>query len=156
VALLVVAVALIAASNGGVALTTLRGDPYVACSASGETTELLHFWATWCPSCREDLLSLERASRDCGDQVRILVVNVGEAAETIEAFLADHRLEMPMLRDASGVAIRQAGGRGLPMNLVCRGDVRKTLVGPLDAAGWRDQLRWIGCEDAADRPQEPR
>ncbi len=92
-------------------------------------------------------MSLERARRNCGNTVQILTVNVGEAADVIEEFLAGEQLELRMLRDATGEVFRKVGGRGLPMNLVCRGGERKTLVGPLDVAGWRDQLRALGCNE---------
>ena len=148
-----IAAALVGVSGGGVELTTLEGEPFVACSQSAETTDLLHFWATWCPSCREDLLALDRASRECGVGPRVLAVNVAESPEVIGEFLAGQGFTIRLLRDAKGAAWRDAGGRGLPTNLVCRGGEREVFVGPLDRESWLDRLRTLGCGGSIERKE---
>lgn len=143
--ILAIAAALVGASDEAIELTTLEGEPFVACSQPAETAEVLHFWATWCPSCQEDLLALDRASRACAAGPRVLAVNVGESVEVIEEFLAGQAFEVRFLRDAKGAAWRGSGGRGLPTNLVCRGAERDLFVGPLDQESWKDRLRALGC-----------
>ena len=48
---------------------------------------LINFWATWCPPCRREMPSMERLSQAFkGKPFVVLAVNVGEDADTIEAF----------------------------------------------------------------------
>ena len=61
--------------NGQVArLEDLRGQPV-----------LLHFWATWCPPCVEELPALLETARDTPD-VRVVAVSVGEEWDAIRRF----------------------------------------------------------------------
>ena len=40
---------------------------------------LLHFWATWCPTCLEDIRHLENAATACANEhLRVVLVNVPE------------------------------------------------------------------------------
>jgi thiol-disulfide isomerase/thioredoxin len=111
---------------------------------------LVHFWATWCPSCREDLRALDRASARCeGTRVRVVAVDVGDAADAVEAFVAPLGLRLPILLDPRGRAFRSVGGRELPVNLVWTGSEATLEPGPRDAVAWSERLRALGCAEAA-------
>jgi peroxiredoxin len=110
---------------------------------------LLHFWATWCPSCREELAGLERAAAACPEErVRVLAVNVGESAEQAAAFASQHDLRLPLLRDPKGDVWRRVDGRGLPLNLFWSQTQRRSDVGPRSEAQWRAELAALGCPSA--------
>ena len=45
---------------------------------------ILNFWATWCPPCREEMPSMERAWHQIKDKgIVMLGINVGDAVEVV-------------------------------------------------------------------------
>ena len=116
----------------------------------GEAGLVAHFWATWCASCTEELPALARAARACrGAPVRVLTVNVGEDAETVARYLAEHPFELPVLRDPQGRAWRRIG-RGLPANVIWTRAGRRHEVGPRTAEVWHEELLALGCDPDPD------
>ncbi len=63
---------------------------------------ILNFWATWCPPCRKEMPSMERAwrgIRERGEPIVLIAVNVGEDADTVFGFTARMDLSFPILLD---------------------------------------------------------
>ncbi len=63
---------------------------------------ILNFWATWCPPCRKEMPSMERAwrgIRERDEPIVLIAVNVGEDADTIFGFTARMDLSFPILLD---------------------------------------------------------
>jgi len=80
---------------------------------------VLNFWATWCPPCREEMPSMERARKALtNDGVVLLAVNVGEDADTIFSFTATYPVEFPLLLDRHEKVIKQYPVIGLPTTFV--------------------------------------
>ena len=123
--------------------------------ASGETVEvrvepdralLLHFWASWCLDCQEDLVHLDEAASGC-ERVRIVAVNAGEGQAQVDAFLARRPLRIDVLRDPSGDVWRRLDGRGLPVNVYWSARGRGADLGPKTLAQWRERLAGLGCAE---------
>jgi thiol-disulfide isomerase/thioredoxin len=121
------------------------GRPVALSLRTGETGLVVHFWATWCPSCVEELAVVDAAAQACGDDVRVVAVNVAEDPEEVRRFLSGLPLGLRQLRDASGDVWREVSGRGLPVNLILTRGGRRVEVGPRDADGWRQMLGDLGC-----------
>ena len=143
------ALALLAASSPPerLALRTLDGAPIEIAREPDETALVLHFWASWCPDCAEELPALEQGARACGAQsrVRVLAVNVGDTAEEARRFASEHGLLLPVLLDEGGRVWRAAGLLGLPANLVWTSGGVQASEGPRSAARWREELAALGC-----------
>jgi thiol-disulfide isomerase/thioredoxin len=133
------------AEAGALALEDLDGKPVELSLDAGEAALLVHFWATWCPSCVEELSVLDAAARRCGAQVRVVAVNVAEDAEKIRRFVSEHALELRQLRDVRGDVWRRLSGRGLPVNLIWTPRGRRLEQGPREAKRWKQILEEIGC-----------
>jgi peroxiredoxin len=120
---------------------------------------VLHFWATWCPECVEELPDLEQAAKACDPaRVRVIAINSGEDAERVRRYIAEHALAIPVLLDSSGKAWRKAGLWGLPSNLVWTAEGQSTSAGPTSPKLWRQRLAGLGCDGAAppvDPPEPP-
>jgi peroxiredoxin len=82
-------------------------------------TVIVNFWATWCPPCRDELPSMERAYVLLGDaDVAMLAINVGEDEEIIFPFTANYPVTFPVLLDHDGSVVAQWPVRGLPTTYV--------------------------------------
>jgi len=93
-------------------LTAYRGKPVI-----------INFWATWCPPCREEIPSMNRAWRLLEQEdVVMLAINVGEDEDTIFMFSADYPADFPMLMDQTGKVIADYPVKGLPTTYVIAPD----------------------------------
>jgi len=111
--------------------------------ASGQAL-LLHFWATWCADCEQDLAHLAEASAGC-DRVRIVAVNAGDDADRVQSYLSLHPVWLTLLRDPNGSAWRRLDGRGLPMNAYWSARGHETDLGPKTREQWKERLAQLGC-----------
>lgn len=78
---------------------------------------LINFWATWCPPCRREMPSMERLSQAlAGEAFAVLAVDVGEDADTIQAFTSqlDVTPTFPILLDTRSHAMQAWKVAGLP------------------------------------------
>ena len=95
-------------------LSDYRGKPVI-----------INFWATWCPPCREEMPSMERAWNKIKEQnIAMLAINVGEDEDTIFTFMADYPASFTILLDTSGTMIDQWPVQGLPTTFVVSPDGR--------------------------------
>ncbi len=100
------------------ALEQYEGEPTRLADYRGVPV-IVSFWATWCPPCREELPSMNRAWRKIREQgVMMLAVNVAEDEETIFAFLAEYPIEFPVLMDVDGKTVGSWPVKGLPTTFV--------------------------------------
>ena len=93
-------------------LSDYRGKPVI-----------INFWTTWCPPCREELPSMNRAWHKIKEEgVAMLAINMGEGEDTIFIFSADYPTDFPVLMDRSGEVIEQWPVKGLPTTFVIAPD----------------------------------
>lgn len=93
---------------------------------------VLNFWATWCPPCRYEMPSMERAHEIVkGEGIVLLAVNVGETADQVFEFTGRYPVTFPLLLDIEGKVIRQYPVIGLPTTFVIdpRGQVTHRAIG---------------------------
>jgi peroxiredoxin len=102
---------------------------------------LVHFWATWCPICR---IEQDSISSIAGDRPVITVATTSGDTDEVAAYLADHRLAMPVLMDEDGEIARAWGVNGVPATFVIdtAGAVRHAGMGFSTEAGLRLRL-WL-------------
>ena len=80
---------------------------------------IVNFWATWCPPCREEMPSMQRAYEQLHREgIEMLAVNVGENEDIVFAFTADYPVEFPLLLDLDSATIQSWPVRGLPTTFV--------------------------------------
>jgi thiol-disulfide isomerase/thioredoxin len=99
---------------------------------------IVNFWATWCPPCREELPSMNRAyERLRNNGVAMVAINVGEDEAQIFPFLADYPVEFPILLDRGGTIIDRWPVKGLPTTFIV--DTQGNLVyRAIGARAWDD------------------
>ena len=97
---------------------------------------LVHFWATWCPPCREEIPSLQRLAHDLSthDDFEIVMVAVADETQKARVFLGDWG--SMALYDPNWDVAKRYGTNKLPETyLVIHGEVVKKFVGQQD---WDD------------------
>lgn len=88
-------------------------------------TVIINFWTTWCPPCREEIPSMNRAWQSLQkEDVIILAINMGEDEDTIFVFSADYPADFPLLLDRDGEVIAEWPVKGLPTTYVVAPDGR--------------------------------
>lgn len=93
-------------------LSDYRGKPVI-----------INFWTTWCPPCREELPSMNRAWHQLEQEgIAMLAINMGEDEDTIFVFSADYPTDFPILMDLSGEVIEQWPVKGLPTTYIVAPD----------------------------------
>jgi len=116
------------------ALSDLQGSRQDLNERAGQVV-LVHFFATWCEPCREELSSLSRlAQTQPGEPLCVLAVNVGEVPARVQRFLEATPVEFPVLLDADRAVTKAWGVSVLPTTFVLdRGLVARLFVeGDLD------------------------
>lgn len=84
---------------------------------------IINFWATWCPPCREELPSMNRAWEKIKDEnIAMIAINVGEDEDTIFTFMGDYPINFDLLLDTSGEVIAQWPIKGLPTTFILDAD----------------------------------
>lgn len=98
---------------------------------------LLHFWASWCPVCRQELPTVEtfyQQHRALG--VHVLGINLREEQSQVIQFGADNQLSFPLLLDSNAAISQRFQVVGIPTSVLvdANGVIHKRQVGPLDVA----------------------
>ena len=119
-----------------------HGKPVQLSRVLGERAVLLNFWATWCPPCREEMPTMERAYRDYKARgLEILAVSMDAGSEAavaakVNEFMAELKLTFPAVLDPKGDVVRAYRLRGLPTTFLIdrKGVVRAAEIGFRDWA----------------------
>lgn len=94
--------------GGWVRLSDYRGRPLI-----------VNFWATWCPPCRREMPSMQRAWEQLREEgIGFIAVNVGEEADTVARFAEQYGVELPLPIDPSSRVVQSWPVRGLPTTFV--------------------------------------
>ncbi len=86
---------------------------------------LLHFWATWCAPCRDELPALIQAVNDGGSGLIFVPVAVDQGgAAAVEKFLAGEKLSLDSLYDPDAVEAQKIGTQSFPETWLLSADGR--------------------------------
>jgi len=77
---------------------------------------LLNFFGTWCPPCREEMPSLEKAFQTNKDRGFVVLGIAGDKEKaTVESFVQTYKLSFPVLLDRESQVFKQYYVRGIPV-----------------------------------------
>lgn len=121
-----------------------QGKTWTLAETKGKVV-FLHFWATWCPSCRDELASIQRLYAQLPrEQFVTLTVLYNDDPKLAQAMLAQIGASFPVAVDPDGKAARDYGLTGVPETYIIdrQGVLREKLVGAVhwDSPGARQML----------------
>ena len=110
---------------------------------------ILHFWATWCGPCREEMPELVKFVNDTkGDaNVEFLAVSVDEDWKVVDAWLKEHGIVgLPVALDPKGAIASRYGTTGYPETffIAPSGEIVQHFVGMADWS--KPQIRTFAAE----------
>lgn len=115
-------------------LDDIDGEPFELNDTRGHWV-FLHFWASWCGPCREEMPTIKHlANTFTQQQLQIVMVNTAEDEDTIFSFLGGIGIEPVSLMDADGLVTEIWKPRGLPTTFLIDpgGRVRYQAIGGRD------------------------
>lgn len=96
---------------------------------------LLNFWATWCPSCRFEMSSMEALHKEFSDEgLVVLAINFRENRSDVQSFYKEHNLSFRALLDSGAESFARYEAWSLPTTFLI--DKRGYVVGKV--VGYRD------------------
>ena len=106
----------------------------VALEAARGHVVLVHFFATWCESCREELPLLNRLEARANGKVTVLAIAVADADRSVQRFLAATPVDFAVLLDRDRTVAKAWRVAALPTTFVLDADLRPKLVVEADYA----------------------
>ena len=101
---------------------------------------IVHFWATWCPTCKLEASNIESISKDY--EVLTIAVNSGSDKE-IKAYMKERGLTFHVLNDSEGQWAQQFKVEAYPTTFIydSQGILKFTEVGYTTTAGLLARLK---------------
>jgi cytochrome c biogenesis protein CcmG, thiol:disulfide interchange protein DsbE len=121
-----------------IALSDLRGNNVVIPSDFKGQVVVIHFWASWCPTCRGEMTALESLYGKYGGKGVIpCSIGIGEKKDTAIRYLKDMTISYPVLLDSNSSTVKQFGVAGIPTYFVLdrEGAIRHRILGKADPKG---------------------
>ena len=122
--------------------TLINGTKTTFKGSSGQQPIVIHFWATWCPTCKLEASNIEKISDSC--QLITVAVNSGSSDE-IKAFMKERNLNYPILNDKSGEVAKMFDVQAYPTTFIynSKGELAFSEVGYTTWLGLEARLKLI-------------
>jgi cytochrome c biogenesis protein CcmG/thiol:disulfide interchange protein DsbE len=85
---------------------------------TGHGYVVVNFFASWCPPCEEEAPLLNRLQRTLAGHGTIVGVAWNDASADTRAFVREHGVRYPVLRDVDGAFAKAYGVKGMPETFV--------------------------------------
>ncbi|PPK62976.1 redoxin domain-containing protein [Malaciobacter marinus] len=103
---------------------------------------IIHFWATWCPTCKIEAPNIQRLSKDY-EVITIAVQSKDE--ENIKKYLKNNKLSFKVINDIDGYFSRKFNIKAFPTTLIYdkNKNLRFSEVGYTSTFGLFARVWWI-------------
>ena len=127
-----------------ITLSDLSGNSVVIPSDFKGQVVLIHFWASWCPTCRGEMTALDSLYGTYGrKRVIPCSIGIGEKRETVVSYLKNMNVSYPVLLDPDSSTRKPFGVAGIPTYFVLdrEGVIRQKILGKADPKGLEGIVR---------------
>jgi cytochrome c biogenesis protein CcmG/thiol:disulfide interchange protein DsbE len=121
-----------------VILSDLKGNSFIIPSDLTGKVALIHFWASWCPTCRGEMKILDSFYVKYGGKgVTPCSIGIGEKRETAVSYLKNMTISYPILLDSGSSTRKPFGIAGIPTYFVLDREsvIRHRILGKADPEG---------------------
>ena len=120
---------------------TLQGQE-IRLSALRNKETMLVFWSPDCSVCREELPSIQAIADDPAQPINLITVVSYTPSEEVKAFVAEKRLNFPIISDESGEISQRYNVHGIPFTFLIQraGVIDSTIVGGDSERSLRDKI----------------
>lgn len=103
---------------------------------------IIHFWATWCPTCKLEAANIERISKNY--QVLTIAVNSGDNTK-LKDYMKEKDLHFKVINDQEGLWAQQFNVKAYPTTFIydAKAELRFSEVGYTTTAGLLARLKII-------------
>lgn len=111
-------------------------------TVSKEKPLIVHFWATWCPTCKFESANIDKISNDY--EVITIAVQSGTKKE-IKDYLDEHKLSFKVVNDKDGFYSNKFNIKAFPTTLIYDKDknLKFSEVGYTTTAGLYSRMKLI-------------
>jgi thiol-disulfide isomerase/thioredoxin len=106
----------------------------VALEAARGHVVLVHFFATWCEPCREELPALNRLAARANGDVKVVAIAVADADQRVQLFFETTAVDFPVLLDRDRTVAKAWNVATLPTTFVLDAALRPRFVVETDYA----------------------
>ena len=107
---------------------------------------VINFWATWCPPCKQELPDFDKLSKEYGDRVVFMMVNLTDGyRDTVDGtkrFVSDKSYTFPVYFDTKDNAASAYNVSSIPQTtfIDAKGNIYTTRIGAMNEATLRIYL----------------
>jgi len=103
-------------------LIDIDGEKHELTNSKGNWV-FLHFWASWCGPCREEMPAIQQlADKMKGEKFQVIMINTAEDEDTVFEFLGSINVDLNSLLDVDGAVTEVWKPRGLPTSFLINPD----------------------------------
>ncbi|MEA3521932.1 MAG: protein disulfide oxidoreductase [Campylobacterota bacterium] len=103
---------------------------------------LIHFWATWCPTCKLEAGNIQKISED----FNVLTVAVKSGSDTeIRDYIKENNFDFKVINDSQGILSSQFSVPAFPTTFIynSQGKLEFTEVGYTSILGLYARMLWV-------------
>lgn len=119
----------------GFTFPDLQGKEVSLSSLRGKVV-LLNIWATWCPTCTDEMPSLQQVHQSFRkEDLQVVSVSIDVlGSQVVEPYMRKYRLDFPTLLDPRGTIKQTYATTGVPETFIIdrQGVLRHKVIGPRD------------------------